>query len=251
MDAISTTSNALSTEYDNSTNIDQTPLTEYERFMKKAAEAEKVREDSAKEDVLSTKQGDSSECFVCVETKPNTEMWHSPCENKHLICHDCVGEYYRISIKSMLPDFAYCCGIPIWDETVQEKILGKDLTEEWLDCLKAIDNPYQIYCSTHNCWRPLNEEAHRQSSETSLLDCPKCGLGTCGWCLEPAHPDKECVVEEGEWYRRCFRCGRFAEHDGGCLNMLCECGVSFCYQCGQSLSLCESTHCGYNSRSRE
>ncbi|MCJ1240854.1 hypothetical protein MMC14_008858 [Varicellaria rhodocarpa] len=197
MDAGSVNTDAVPTEYDNSTDTDPVPLIQYNSFMKMATISEKEHLDFSKTAALSTSICDSYECFVCVEVKPNTEIWHSPCEGKHLTCYDCVRQCYHVAIKNLAPNFACCCGIPIWDENVREKILGKDLTEEWLDCLKAVDNINQVYCSTFNCWRPLNEHAHGSGS-TAVLTCPKCCLGTCGWCLEANHPGEKCTFEEGE-----------------------------------------------------
>ena len=85
---------------------------------------------------------------------------------------------------------------------IRDKILGNGRLEEWLDYLKAMDSPNQYYCSTFNCWRPLNQETQGSSDtagETDVLICPKCGLGKYGWCRELTHPGKECVsnVTEG------------------------------------------------------
>ena len=68
---------------------------QYDQFLQLAAIPEMEREESARAGVLFIDSA-RADCHVCMDTRPQSELWHSTCPDKHVKCYDCVPKFcYR------------------------------------------------------------------------------------------------------------------------------------------------------------
>ena len=197
-----------------------------------------------------SKANGKAECSVCAQEKPQVEVFNTRCKKDHIFCHGCIRRCFTMAMQQMSTGPVTCCGTFLWTKTVRDTILGKDMASEWSDCVKAFANPDQVYCSTIKCWKPLQPPPSQFSKTTDLL-CHSCGRGTCALCRMPAHAGRRRGANEDEaeaktvitarekGWKRCFRCYRFVERTTGCLLVPCDCGATFCYQCGKSRYICD------------
>ena len=199
----------------------------------------------SKESEISTK-----ECNFCCENVPSNEMTTMNCSKEHSVCHECIRAQCIQSMSDLMihPGNFCCSGGNLPTGLALEEVLGKEVANEWDETCEAVTNPYQVFCSTPKCWKPLLTKSGDHPNNSA--NCWKCGRDTCLACRKPSHPGQPCdadneeeqltikLAEERGW-KRCVRCRIFIEKISGCELVDCErCGVTFCFNCGLTFSAC-------------
>ncbi|KAF2725294.1 hypothetical protein K431DRAFT_343261 [Polychaeton citri CBS 116435] len=144
-----------------------------------------------------------------------------------------------------------------YDERERRHIL--DFTPNWRWCLKADCRAGQVHESkpvpdaiaTVNT-RGKRNKKDQQVAFSDICVCHECGYEACVPCDRPWHAGESCAEyqvrieghagEEDESVKaiakttkRCPRCARNIEKNGGCHNMHCtQCNATFCWRCASA-----------------
>ncbi|KAG2229053.1 hypothetical protein INT48_002734 [Thamnidium elegans] len=108
-----------------------------------------------------------------------------------------------------------------------------------------------IECPAQNCQKKFITSkflssilSNQEADEWSVVLRKTCHRGFCMACQEKWHPGVIKIVSDEEalertlihaqkkMWSRCPKCLQFVERMGGCLDIRCRCGISFCYRCG-------------------
>ncbi|KAK9806532.1 hypothetical protein WJX73_007969 [Symbiochloris irregularis] len=187
-------------------------------------------------------------CFCDTEPDDATAM-----ECGHAFCNDCWCQHLKIQIQDgrarRLPCMQPRCGVYCDENKVKRLLEGQDdvllkyahsLAESWVD-----DNASVRWCpSVPCCGRAISvaEDVHCQP------EC-RCGMRFCFACGDEPHSPCTCSMWK-EWRKKCIddsetlnwiaanskpcpKCAKAVEKNGGCNLVVCKCGQSFCWLCGQ------------------
>ncbi|CAB4288088.1 unnamed protein product [Prunus armeniaca] len=208
-------------------------------------------------------------CNICFEPKA-AHQWFDIKNCSHGYCTECMVNYVVSNLQENVttircpePD---CASGSIEPEDC-DWILPQEVFERWEStlCEAAIPSSQKFYCPFSDCSAMLiidddGSEVVRQSQ------CPHCQRLFCAQCKVAWHAEMECWEfqelnddERGrediqlrnlanmEDWKRCPNCKFYVEKKTGCNFMKCRCRATFCYRCGQSLSLPKTQrhYCSY------
>ncbi|CAG8624029.1 12715_t:CDS:1 [Dentiscutata heterogama] len=172
-------------------------------------------------------------CDVCVE------------ETETLYDLECEHKYCQTCLYKLFTDTTYVLPIRCCNKEINVDFVLKIFTPE--DSQQIIQRTgrasHKLFCPTPGCERPIHVTAESKTSA-----CPDCKKEICVKCRSHAHPNKKCwngknekrfrkITEKRGW-RQCTVCGVFIERRGGCKNIHCPCGNTFCYHCGKQICKC-------------
>ncbi|KAJ1333182.1 E3 ubiquitin-protein ligase RNF144 [Microdochium nivale] len=116
--------------------------------------------------------------------------------------------------------------------------------DEYRNRLEEMTNPKaKLYCHNTECGIYIPNTNHGPRVGT----CTKCNLKTCKVCHHKSHFGKcdsnhlDSEIRENEsllrlaesrGWKKCPNCSNLVQKNGGCDELLCSCGQTFCYACG-------------------
>lgn len=188
------------------------------------------------------------QCFNCLdEVDPPDSMAHLACG--HTWCKGCLNEIVKIGLRQRNDWPPFCCDTEGMDLDAVRSSLDADVVDlldrsrEELDC----NNP--VYCHVPQCSKFISVDTGGDQGQ--FVRCPKCHEFTCVECKagKDKHvksgecpdlitkEDKELAEKEG--WKQCpnKRCQKLIELTEGCRAMRCECGTTFCFECGHTMDL--------------
>jgi hypothetical protein len=181
-------------------------------------------------------------CAACLEDKPSRIVIKAPCEDWY--CHFCASKLFETAATDQARFPASCHGleIPIASAT---SFLTPNIIQKYHQAQLESTSSDRTYCTATGCGRFLHLDPEASSR---LIECPDCGITTCGSCKARGHEgpcsveddtdEMEQLMKERGW-RACFNCNAVVERSTGCSHMTCRCGAQFCYRCGSRWRTCE------------
>ncbi|RDW86460.1 BRcat and Rcat domain-containing protein [Aspergillus mulundensis] len=166
----------------------------------------------------------------------------------HWYCRSCVAELFRRAIKDEAEFPAYCCRGEKLEIAMVRKVLDANLIKQYESKEFEYKTPGKdrVYCCAPTC----SEFIHPSLIKDDIATCSECRSRTCIHCKGQAHSG-ECppdyalkqllLLAEKNGWQRCYFCNRVVELEDGCAHISCRCGADFCYKCGGSLDLGESS----------
>jgi len=227
-----------------------------------AAEEEQRRRE--REEAEQRRRERERECAVCLEENDMGDMMQVPCT--HWYCRQHLRGKLHRSIDAIITgpcrtdavldalEAAYntrrpfrCCHEIVPIDNLGD-LLTADFSNSYRDLLEESSATNPIYCSNRNCSNFI-PAAHAQGPD--LMNCRRCGSGTCRHCRDRAHEGRECIADvgtqqaralaEAHGWQACPNCAHMVEKSQGCLHMTCRCGTQFCYACGSLYRQCPRT----------
>ncbi|CAG9314467.1 unnamed protein product [Blepharisma stoltei] len=177
-------------------------------------------------------------CPICYLEKPLSAIIPS-CD--HIFCRECLTLYLTQQISESKVQVIKC---PSCSVMIQRQFLTEFLDPAWL--LKydrfllretLASNPYVRFCPQTNC-----DGYDLGGSSKKKLKCNQCSFEYCFFCEEKWHGWRKCKktvdIEFEKWAKSnnvkfCPQCKRRVEKRGGCPNMSCICGATWCWRCGK------------------
>ena len=100
------------------------------------------------------------------------------------------------------------------------------------------------------------EDSSTDTTNDTLVSCPKCKINICTICRSPAHGDDKCKPSEfhgvdeqtaeliKQWgYKKCPKCGNAVKRMYGCRYMECRCVGNWCWFCLRGIDECHEFNC--------
>ena len=167
----------------------------------------------------------------------------------HLYCKACLLQ--QISAAERSKSFPIVCS----QEDCNKDLVIKDLNalidkmsdrQNLTDAAVghyATENPSVEYCPSPNC-----SMIYMVSSDASTVQCPLCNASFCGGCQAEVHERYSCEAWKNrdnndmlllEWakgkqdVKKCTKCFKMIEKNGGCMHVNCPCGAHLCWRCMQ------------------
>ncbi|KAF3936245.1 hypothetical protein ABW19_dt0205517 [Dactylella cylindrospora] len=192
-----------------------------------------------------------STCFICFEVLFLYEFVDLPCKHRH--CHDCLRQNLQTVIKDPKLYPPKCCE-PL-DLAATTFVLPEEDLNNLLDVKRRHESTKIATCAF------CQSELVNMSTEMteSAAYCGKCDKLTCVVCQKPMHKDI-CPEEEGaqeliesakKWnWASCPKCSSIVSKNGGCNDIHCRCGATWCYLCrGVIGGLGECCNCAQGTKS--
>ncbi|XP_076938014.1 E3 ubiquitin-protein ligase RSL1-like [Bidens hawaiensis] len=193
-------------------------------------------------------------CAICMDTKPQPEMFQNTKDCTHDFCTDCIRAYIAAKIKENIT--AVKCPDPTCDRVIGPQdcgtIVPKEVLERWEDilCESLIMSSEKFYCPFKDCSAMMVDDG---GVVVTVSECPSCNRLFCAQCKVVWHCGMSCeefelwkkgelggddnmlinLAKDKKWMR-CSNCKFFVERVDGCLHMSCRCGHEFCYGCGEA-----------------
>ena len=183
-------------------------------------------------------------CAVCLESCSSR---NSATIDNSSVCHCCTTYIFELAIRS--EDYypprwgPHTLNIDNFYWMPEATRLAFQLKEK-----EYLTAPAErIYCQGCNTFLAKNTDYCRTQAA-----CPRCGMSEyyiCGELYDPMFPDT-CMVALGSSEHGAFdglvlgkdyqvcpstACGRKLQLSDGCNHILCQCGMSLCYICGQAV----------------
>ncbi|KAJ5617626.1 hypothetical protein N7537_002740 [Penicillium hordei] len=181
-----------------------------------------------------------SQCTGCFQKVPTSKLLTAPCE--HQYCPPCLRRMSSIALNSLEMFPAKCCSQEIPAKALMEVMSSRNkklYIIRWEE--NSISPLERLYCSRERCGRWIP----RESSKVRLgyCVCPHCRAKVCSKCGDLFHLAWSCshdsetkatleLAKENNW-QRCPNCLYLVEKVDGCNHIICRCGHTFCYLCGQ------------------
>jgi hypothetical protein len=146
-------------------------------------------------------------CMICLEKATAQSYPLCNCEHSYQICDDCGVQYLIHQINA--GSYPIQCPHPSCRKLVADTYIESLITDP--SVLKDFKNL---------CKRDKNQKYCRKCRETEHL-------GPCKRINK-----KFAAVAKSNGFQRCPKCRRWIDKNGGCNNMSCVCGNTFCYGCG-------------------
>jgi len=196
----------------------------------------------------STKRSNRISCLICTVEFPPSSSLKVPCG--HHYCKGCIQNL----IQNYTRDESYhplrCCekSIPV---TAVKKFISSDL-KMLFDAKRAefrvLAND-RVYCCQSTCSKFLGTSIGREGENGIKCTASGCRTTTCPRCKEASHPgERDCTLNKStvqlralaksKRWQTCPGCRSLVERTQGCSNMVCRCGVYFCYGCGAKQGRC-------------
>ena len=179
------------------------------------------------------------ECPICY--LPQSEIFTLP-DCLHSFCMQCIKSHIEILINDAQINSIFCptCYLPIYKYTITAVVSPESLAkyDKFLARDNLINNPYAKFCPQPDC-----EGFDMGGLNKKKLNCNICHYEYCFFCTEKWHGSSKCVKAIDEDFEKwavgnnvkfCPKCKRRVEKRGGCPNMSCVCGHSWCWRCGGS-----------------
>ncbi|KAG9327159.1 hypothetical protein KVV02_000875 [Mortierella alpina] len=189
-----------------------------------------------------------------------------PCD--HGLCLSCLQSFLTNAATQNQARFpTLCpqpgCRTPIPTESA-ELVLDPDTLEIWYRKLAEIYVANKVCCPRPECRSIIDLD----DRDGTAVTCPECKSSFCAACAVPFHRGLSCeqyqtqsqggeseedramlqLVRDRHW-RHCPSCRFVIEKQQGCNHMVCHCGQSFCYKCGQPWSEMDA-RCSQDCESR-
>ncbi|KAF9182624.1 hypothetical protein BGZ51_004538 [Haplosporangium sp. Z 767] len=173
-----------------------------------------------------------------------------PCD--HGLCLSCLQSFLTNATQTPQARFpTLCpqpgCRTPIPTESA-ELVLDPETLEIWYRKLAEIHVANKVCCPRPECRSIIDLD----DRDGTAVTCPECLTSFCASCAVPFHRGMTCeqyqtqslggeseedramlqLVQDRRW-RHCPSCRFVIEKQHGCNHMVCHCGQSFCYKCGQ------------------
>ncbi|KAI9240111.1 MAG: hypothetical protein BYD32DRAFT_188267 [Podila humilis] len=174
-----------------------------------------------------------------------------PCQ--HGLCLSCLQTFLTNSTENPQARFPIACPqpgcrTPIPAESA-ELVLEPETLEIWYRKLAEIHVANKVCCPQPNCRSIIDLD----DRDGTAVTCPECRSSFCASCAVPFHRGLSCeeyraqaqvgdteedramlqLVKDRHW-RHCPSCRFVIEKNVGCNHMVCHCGQSFCYACGNA-----------------
>jgi hypothetical protein len=175
-------------------------------------------------------------CTACME-EIGSEVHRLPCNDAY--CTDCLLQLIQTAMKGETGSFPpVCCKQPITVDSAKSVLSAADF-KTYQERLEDRKPEVQIFCCNPRCSKRL--EPKDIKGETG--SCPTCRTKTCTKCKQPDHrgicaENNELVeLAKKENWKGCPKCRRLIEKQPGtCNQVLCVCGIAFCYLCGKQMA---------------
>ncbi|CAO3565231.1 unnamed protein product [Mortierella alpina] len=189
-----------------------------------------------------------------------------PCD--HGLCLSCLQSFltnaatqHQARFPTLCPQPG--CRTPIPTESA-ELVLDPETLEIWYRKLAEIYVANKVCCPRPECRSIIDLD----DRDGTAVTCPECKSSFCAACAVPFHRGLSCeqyqaqsqggdseedramlqLVRDRHW-RHCPSCRFVIEKQQGCNHMVCHCGQSFCYKCGQLWSELDA-RCSQDCESR-
>ncbi|KAI0036177.1 hypothetical protein K488DRAFT_41719 [Vararia minispora EC-137] len=171
----------------------------------------------------------------------------------HMYCASCLRHYLSSACEN--DTFPIVC---IGDEGHCEKPIPIPTIEHFLPpsvftrllevafSTHIAKRPHELrYCKTADC-----AQIYRVATVPTALQCPSCMSAVCAACHGECHDGMSCaeyrmhrdpaeqeraleewIQQQGGNVKKCPRCSRILEKNGGCNHMSCACGAHVCWRC--------------------
>ena len=160
----------------------------------------------------------------------------------HSFCTQCTKCHIETLINDAQVNSIFCptCLLPIHKYTIAAVVSAETLAkyEKFVMRNNLINNPYAKFCPQPDC-----EGFDMGGLSRKKLSCNVCQYEYCFFCTEKWHGSRKCIKAIDEDFERwavgnnvkfCPMCKRRVEKRGGCPNMSCICGHTWCWRCGGS-----------------
>ncbi|KAJ9542029.1 hypothetical protein OSB04_028535 [Centaurea solstitialis] len=182
-------------------------------------------------------------CEICMDTKPDSEMFRNTNICGHLYCSECIRSHVAAKIKENITKVKcphpQCVGL-IGPEACRS-IVPKEVMERWEDSLcesLILASEKVMYCPFKDCSAMLVDD----SGETVTSSvCPNCNRLFCASCKVGWHAGLDCgefrsrknggtdredkmlmdLANRNMW-KRCPSCKFFVEKQSGCMHIACR-----------------------------
>ena len=200
-------------------------------------------------------------CFICSENFNELDKHNYKLDCKCIIHFKCFNNYIKNSIKSKdIPIVCPKCKKELNSEiiykalnSIGDKFLIKDYETLCFDIYiknyEGVNSDMVYYC----CPTPGCENKISCKNGETKLSCPHCHKDYCIKCYRSWHDDKKCEeyifknsknnneelnkefydIYTNNKYRQCPKCKALMIKEEGTNKILCVCGCTFCYKCGQ------------------
>jgi hypothetical protein len=178
-------------------------------------------------------------CPICYQItdpallKPLSECGHS-------FCSPCLTHYFQHLIDNAQAHIITCpnCSTDILRSTIAS-LVSQDYVDKYDKFIlrnNLLNNPYARFCPQVDC-----EGYDMGSLKKKKLTCNICKFEYCFFCAEKWHGSGKCEKKIDEDFEQwavghnvkfCPKCKRRVEKRGGCPNMTCLCGNTWCWRCG-------------------
>ncbi|KAJ9542030.1 hypothetical protein OSB04_028536 [Centaurea solstitialis] len=182
-------------------------------------------------------------CEICMDTKPDSEMFRNTNICAHLYCLDCIRGHVAAKIKENITKVKcphpQCVGL-IGPEACRW-IVPKEVIERWEDSLcesSILASEKVTYCPFKDCSAMLVDDGGE--TVTSSV-CPNCNRLFCASCKVGWHAGLNCsefrsrenggtdredqmlmdLANKKRW-KRCPSCKFFVEKKSGCMHIACS-----------------------------
>ncbi|XAR59593.1 hypothetical protein NMG60_11015481, partial [Bertholletia excelsa] len=194
-------------------------------------------------------------CEICTETLSSNKRFTNNGLCFHPFCIDCAAKYIHVKVIEDRVADVKCPGLDceqVLDPLFCRSIVSPNLFVKWSDLLfeRAIVGFERCYCPNRRCSVLILNECGQNAKKS---ECPNCKNLFCFACKIPWHAGFRCE-ESGEMrddndikfgilagrmkWASCPKCNHCVELRGGCSNVYCRCGTSFCYRCGELVCTC-------------
>ncbi|KAF2086288.1 hypothetical protein K490DRAFT_20258, partial [Saccharata proteae CBS 121410] len=156
-----------------------------------------------------------------------------------VFCALCIQRSWDIALKTV-PIRGPRCQCATMSFTDVKHCLSPSIISAISDKQAELSTPYpqRTYCHATDCGKFILPVKVADGVAT----CGSCGGKTCTACKSAHHPGQQCQPDPHSavandlaaqyGFRRCHDCQNLVERDGGCWQMTCHCGATFCYLCG-------------------
>ena len=217
----------------------------------------KVENDKSKTQSHMVSPTEPSLCHICYDTVSSDNGQAFCLEScSHWFCVTCWREHMMTGLDNNAREMTcpeYACKSQI-DSSFMLLLLNMRIVDKYVSLRHdsfVDENRRQKWCPTPSCGRVLTVS---KDAECLNVSCA-CGVEICFDCLQPAHWPATCEQSVAYWRalkkngqldvdfdeyssktvhvrgKKCPKCDRFIEKNGGCFYMTCVCGASFCWGC--------------------
>jgi len=198
----------------------------------------------------------SFECPICFDVVGFSETFALGCGHRQ--CRECYRGYLEMKVKDKVDAIRTTCPGKDCQNIVHDRAFKSLCSPESYKRYKSSlfrslvnDNPHVKYCPSPNCTNMVRCERKNRLEPVNCL----CGYSFCFSCADYDIGDHvPCSCKEvSEWFikrnieevnvqwiiancKKCPRCSKPIEKNGGCMHMACRteyggCGFEFCWLC--------------------
>ncbi|KAI8080943.1 hypothetical protein BDF21DRAFT_462615 [Thamnidium elegans] len=193
------------------------------------------------------------QCVICMDQiTSGTYFSRNTGSCDHQACIGCTRSYFMNSLKDDRYNKSYesieCPAQNCQKKFITSKFLSSILSNQeadewWRAALTKTLIENKVRCPKENC-KAIFDANIKDIKQCTFTECYECHRGFCMACQEKWHPGVIKIVSDEEalertlihaqkkMWSRCPKCLQFVERMGGCLDIRCRCGISFCYRCG-------------------